>query len=157
MILVQISVVYWDLWITVRETNTRPLANANAFWTGWVENWPGWVEFCIEHIYKGHLFSGKCSINLFSHIGINLYSCMKYIDHLMKHLCPHVLPLRALCCFLSTVFCVCTYEHTYYWVYDIFFMNLAYFIYECVVSYDKPCPILFQSMELFVSFASGWL
>ena len=26
------------------------LANASAFWAGQVENWPGQVEFCIEHI-----------------------------------------------------------------------------------------------------------
>ena len=34
----------------VRETNTRPLANASAFWAGQVENCPGRVKFCIEHI-----------------------------------------------------------------------------------------------------------
>ena len=34
----------------VRETNARPLANARAFWAGRVENWPGQVKFCIEHI-----------------------------------------------------------------------------------------------------------
>ena len=34
---------------TVREINARPLANANAFWAGGVENWPGQVDFCIEH------------------------------------------------------------------------------------------------------------
>ena len=34
----------------VRETNARPVANASAFWAGRVENWPGQVEFCIEHI-----------------------------------------------------------------------------------------------------------
>ena len=34
----------------VRETYPRPLAIANTFWAGQVENWPGWVEFCIEHI-----------------------------------------------------------------------------------------------------------
>ena len=32
------------------ETNARPLANASAFWAGWVENWPGGVDFCIEQI-----------------------------------------------------------------------------------------------------------
>ena len=34
----------------VRETSARPLANGSAFWAGQVENWPGQVEFCIEHI-----------------------------------------------------------------------------------------------------------
>ena len=35
----------------VRETNAPPLTNnASAFWAGRVENCPGWVEFCIEHI-----------------------------------------------------------------------------------------------------------
>ena len=38
----------------VRETNARPLANVSALWAGQVENWPGRVEFCIEH--KEHLF-----------------------------------------------------------------------------------------------------
>ena len=36
--------------IIVRETNARLIANARAFWAGQVENWPGQVEFCIEHI-----------------------------------------------------------------------------------------------------------
>ena len=35
----------------VRETNARPLANVSAFWAGREENWPVWVEFCIEHIW----------------------------------------------------------------------------------------------------------
>ena len=35
---------------TLRETNTRPLPNASAFWAGRVENLPGRVEFCTEHI-----------------------------------------------------------------------------------------------------------
>ena len=35
---------------SVRETNDHPLVNASAFWAGWVENWPGQVEFCIKHI-----------------------------------------------------------------------------------------------------------
>ena len=33
-----------------RETNARLLANASAFWAGWVENWPERVEFCKEYI-----------------------------------------------------------------------------------------------------------
>ena len=33
-----------------RETNARPLTNASALWDRNVENWPGQVEFCIEHI-----------------------------------------------------------------------------------------------------------
>ena len=36
---------------SVRETDTCPLANASAFWAGRVENWPGQVEFYIEHIW----------------------------------------------------------------------------------------------------------
>ena len=36
--------------LTVRETNAHPLANVSAFWAGQAENWPGQVEFCIEHI-----------------------------------------------------------------------------------------------------------
>ena len=36
--------------LTVRATNARPLANASAFWAGRVENWPGRVDFCMEHI-----------------------------------------------------------------------------------------------------------
>ena len=26
------------------------LVSASKFWAGWVENWLGWVEFCIENI-----------------------------------------------------------------------------------------------------------
>ena len=38
-------------WVNpVRKTYARPLANASTFWAGRVENWPGQVEFCIEHI-----------------------------------------------------------------------------------------------------------
>ena len=33
----------------VRETNAHPLASVSKFWAGWVENWPGQVEFYIEH------------------------------------------------------------------------------------------------------------
>ena len=32
------------------ETNPHPLINASAFWAGWVENFPGWVEFCKEYL-----------------------------------------------------------------------------------------------------------
>ena len=39
------------------------LANVSAFWAGQVENWPGRVEFCIEHI------KDTCSRNLVSHTG----------------------------------------------------------------------------------------
>ena len=43
---------------TVRETNACPLAKTNEFWAGQIETWPGWVEFCIEHIrdtcYRAH-------------------------------------------------------------------------------------------------------
>ena len=34
---------------SVRETNTCLLMNASKFWAGPVENWPGWVKFCIKH------------------------------------------------------------------------------------------------------------
>ena len=34
----------------MKETNARPLANASVFWAGRVENWPGQLEFYIEHI-----------------------------------------------------------------------------------------------------------
>ena len=36
--------------LTVREINARPLTKESAFWAGQVENWPGQVEFCKEHI-----------------------------------------------------------------------------------------------------------
>ena len=55
---------------TVRETKAHPLANASAFLAGWVENWPGWVEFCIDYI-RGICFGRvlqKCS---FLHWGIS--------------------------------------------------------------------------------------
>ena len=35
---------------SVRETNASLLTNARAYWAGRVENWPGQVEFYIEHI-----------------------------------------------------------------------------------------------------------
>ena len=34
------------LHMAVRE---KMLANASGFWAGQVENWPGQVEFCMEH------------------------------------------------------------------------------------------------------------
>ena len=37
-------------WHAVTETNDRPLTNVSAFWAAWMENWPGQVKFCIEHI-----------------------------------------------------------------------------------------------------------
>ena len=41
--------IWYVKYLTVRETYARPL-NASTFWAGRVENWPGQVEFCIEHI-----------------------------------------------------------------------------------------------------------
>ena len=32
------------------ETNARPIASVNKSWARQVENWPGEVEFYIEHI-----------------------------------------------------------------------------------------------------------
>ena len=34
----------------MREINARQLAKEGAFRAWQVENWPGWVEFCIDHI-----------------------------------------------------------------------------------------------------------
>ena len=36
--------------ITVIETDTHLLTNVSKFWGGQVKNWPGQVEFYIEHI-----------------------------------------------------------------------------------------------------------
>ena len=44
------SLSEWIMLYAVRETNTRPLANASTFPAGRVENWPGQVEACIEQI-----------------------------------------------------------------------------------------------------------
>ena len=35
---------------TVRETNTCLILNVSKFWAGQVENWPGPVDFYIEHV-----------------------------------------------------------------------------------------------------------
>ena len=53
----------------VRETNARLLANASAFWAGLVENWPGQVKFCIEHI-KNICLRASTTEMLVSHIGM---------------------------------------------------------------------------------------
>ena len=42
------------------------LARSSTFWAGSVENWPGRVEFCIEHI-RDICFLGECPQNLISH------------------------------------------------------------------------------------------
>ena len=52
--------------ISVRETNACPLANASAFWAGWVETL-AWASGILYRTYEGHLFSGECSNNLVSH------------------------------------------------------------------------------------------
>ena len=36
--------------VRVRETNAHLLAIVSSFWDERVENWPRWVELCIEHI-----------------------------------------------------------------------------------------------------------
>ena len=52
----------------MRETDARSLAvDVSAFWAGRVENWPGWVEFCIEHIRDICFQMSPRNKNLVSH------------------------------------------------------------------------------------------
>ena len=44
------------------EGNAPPLPNASAFWAGQVENWPGRVEFCIEHMRDIYLWESAPKI-----------------------------------------------------------------------------------------------
>ena len=68
----EIPIQLFSCRITVRETNTCPLANASALWAGWVENWSGQVEFSIEQIRDLYFWASAAKI---SHTASSIPSC----------------------------------------------------------------------------------
>ena len=70
------------------------IANTSAFWSEQVENWPGQVEFCVEH--KDHIFSSKWSRNLVSHTALHEKLSLPAFQHLVLEPAPAIL-LRVQC------------------------------------------------------------